>query len=88
MPPSSQTISSAARSYEFEMFVSRPLRLVISNHLREQNTIPLAADLAATTALRRRLRHRPAVSDRYSARLRFAAAAGTAAGLDADEVSG
>jgi signal transduction histidine kinase len=32
--------------YEFEMFASRPLRLVISNHLREFNTLPSAADLA------------------------------------------
>ena len=33
--------------YEFEMFASRPLRVVISNHLRVYNTLPSAADLAA-----------------------------------------
>jgi len=32
--------------YEFEVFASRPLRLVISNHLREYNTLPSAAELA------------------------------------------
>jgi signal transduction histidine kinase len=32
--------------FEFEMFASRPLRVVISNHLRDQNTMPLPADLA------------------------------------------
>ena len=32
--------------YEFEVFASRSLRLVISNHLREYNTLPSAAELA------------------------------------------
>lgn len=32
--------------FEFEMFASRPLRFVISEHLHAQNTLPLPADLA------------------------------------------
>ncbi|HEX3578869.1 MAG TPA: HAMP domain-containing sensor histidine kinase [Thermoanaerobaculia bacterium] len=32
--------------FEFEMFASRPLRMVIANHLYDQNTLPVPAELA------------------------------------------
>jgi len=32
--------------FEFEMFAARPLRVVMANHLRDQNSLPVPAELA------------------------------------------